>query len=136
DRGEVFTEGSLANALGHRLGHALRARLDAEAPESVELPSGSRRAVDYESGDIPVVAARLQEFFGCAETPRIGGEPALLHLLSPAGRPVQITLDLGGFWARSYAEVRKELAGRYPKHHWPSNPLEAKPTARAKPRKR
>ncbi len=135
-RGEIFTESSLGNALAYRLGHKLRSRLDAEAPESVELPSGTRRAVDYESGDIPVIAARLQEFFGCTETPRIGGEPALLHLLSPAGRPVQITRDLGGFWERSYAEVRKELAGRYPKHYWPENPLEAEPTARAKPRKR
>lgn len=133
--GEVFGEGSLASALAYRLGRVMRARLDAEAPESVELPSGSRRAVDYESGDIPVIAARLQEFFGCTETPRIGGESALLHLLSPAGRPVQITRDLGGFWERSYEEVRKELAGRYPKHHWPADPLGAKPTARAKQRK-
>jgi ATP-dependent helicase HrpB len=134
-RGEVFTESALANALMFRLGHALRARLDTEAPEQVELPSGSRRAVDYESGEIPVIAARLQEFFGCADTPVIGGESALLHLLSPAGRPVQITRDLGGFWKRAYAEVRRELAGRYPKHYWPDDPLAAEPTSRAKPRK-
>jgi len=134
-RGDVFTESALGNALMFRLGHALRARFDAEAPESVELPSGSRRAVDYESGDIPVIAARLQEFFGCVDTPVIGGESALLHLLSPAGRPVQITRDLGGFWERSYAGVRKELSGRYPKHYWPADPLAAEPTARAKPRR-
>ena len=83
-----------------------------------------------------IVAARLQEFFGCRETPRLCGEPVLLHLLSPAGRPVQITRDLGGFWERSYPEVKKELRGRYPKHPWPDDPLAAEPTARAKPRKR
>ncbi len=134
--GEVFTGTSLLMALEYRLDYKNRTILDSEAPERITLPSGTSRAVDYESGDVPVIAARLQEFFGRGETPIIGGEPALLHLLNPAGRPVQITRDLKGFWERSYAEVRKELRGRYPRHYWPENPLEAVPTARAKPRKR
>jgi ATP-dependent helicase HrpB len=133
--GAVFTESEVFKALEFRIGYTRRRSLDSEAPESVTLPSGGRRTVDYESGDIPVIAARLQEFFGCAETPVVGGEPVLLHLLSPAGRPVQVTRDLRGFWERTYADVRKELKGRYPKHYWPENPMEAEPTSRAKPRK-
>lgn len=132
--GPVFTEEIVLSALENRLGRERRL-LDTLAPGQVTLPSGTRKPVDYESGDIPVVAARLQEFFGCRETPRLCGEPVLLHLLSPAGRPVQITRDLGGFWERSYPDVKKELRGRYPKHQWPDDPLAAEPTARAKPLK-
>ncbi|TAL31533.1 MAG: ATP-dependent helicase HrpB [Spirochaetes bacterium] len=134
--GPVFTGASVMKALESRLGYRYRPLLDTLAPAQVTLPSGSRRAVDYESGDIPVIAARLQEFFGCADTPLIGGAPALLHLLSPAGRPVQVTRDLGGFWTRTYPEVRRELLGRYPRHYWPDDPMQAEPTSRAKPRKR
>jgi ATP-dependent helicase HrpB len=101
------------------------------------VPSGSRLPIDYGS-DIPVLAVRLQEMFGLAQTPAVlgGRVPLLLHLLSPAQRPVQVTRDLAGFWASSYREVRKDLAGRYPKHAWPDDPLQASPTARAKPRPR
>ena len=86
----------------------------------------------------PVLAVRLQEMFGLARTPSVAGgrQPLLIHLLSPAGRPVQITSDLAGFWRNGYPEVKKELKGRYPKHAWPENPLNAVPTARAKPRSR
>jgi len=82
------------------------------------------------------VAVRLQELFGCAETPRVGDGrvPLTLHLLSPAHRPVQVTRDLAGFWRSSYFEVRKEMKGRYPRHPWPDDPLAAEPTRRAKPR--
>ncbi|HPA73691.1 MAG TPA: ATP-dependent helicase C-terminal domain-containing protein, partial [Spirochaetota bacterium] len=136
DGGTVWDDASILKALKSRLGYALAARLDSWAPEWVLLPSGSRRRVEYESGEFPVIAARLQEFFGCADTPLIAGEPALLHLLSPAGRPVQVTRDLGGFWSGTYRDVRKELMGRYPRHYWPENPMEAEPTNRAKPRKK
>jgi ATP-dependent helicase HrpB len=93
--------------------------------------------VDYSDPAAPVLAVRLQELFGLAETPRIanGAVPLTLHLLSPARRPVQVTRDLGGFWRSSYFDVRKELRGRYPKHEWPEDPLHAAPTRRAKPRR-
>ncbi len=111
-------------------------RLDRLAPTHVTVPSGSRLRIDYEQADVPVLAVRLQEMFGCKDTPRVvdGKIPVMLHLLSPAGRPVQVTQDLGGFWIRAYPEVRKELRGRYPKHHWPEDPLHAQPTAKAKRR--
>ena len=109
--------------------------LDELAPTHITVPSGSRISIDYDN-DPPVLAVRLQELFGLKETPRIvGGRVALLlHLLSPARRPVQVTQDLAGFWANSYFDVRKDLKGRYPKHHWPDDPLQAQATARAKPR--
>ncbi|MFP4350771.1 MAG: ATP-dependent helicase C-terminal domain-containing protein, partial [Desulfococcaceae bacterium] len=111
--------------------------LDALAPTHLVVPSGSRIPIDYTAGDVPVLAVRLQEMFGSAETPCIsgGGIPLMLHLLSPAGRPLQITRDLGGFWTGSYEQVKKEMKGRYPKHYWPEDPLEAIPTNRAKPRR-
>ncbi len=111
-------------------------RLDELAPKALNVPSGSRIAIDY-SEQPPVLAVRLQELFGLAETPRIAGgrQSVLLHLLSPARRPVQVTQDLASFWANTYAEVKKDLKGRYPKHYWPDDPLIAEPTARAKPRK-
>ncbi|AWK86434.1 ATP-dependent helicase HrpB [Azospirillum thermophilum] len=127
----------LGAALRGRLPWAQQQRLDREAPTHVEVPSGSRVPIDY-SGDEPVLAVRLQEMFGLAETPRIaGGKVALLlHLLSPARRPVQVTRDLASFWANAYKAVKADLKGQYPKHYWPDNPLEAEPTARAKPRGR
>lgn len=111
-------------------------RLDELAPRTLQVPSGSNIRLDY-SEFPPVLAVRLQELFGLADTPRIaGGRLAVkLHLLSPAQRPVQVTQDLASFWRSTYAEVKKDLKGRYPKHYWPDDPLIAEPTARAKPRK-
>lgn len=111
-------------------------RLDELAPRTLEVPSGSRIRLDY-AEEPPVLAVRLQELFGLAATPRIAGGRlgVKLHLLSPAQRPVQVTQDLASFWANTYAEVKKDLKGRYPKHYWPDDPLVAEPTARAKPRK-
>ncbi len=111
-------------------------RLDDLAPSHVALPSGSRLPIDYAAENGPVLAVRLQEMFGLGETPRIaaGRVPLLLHLLSPAGRPVQVTRDLGGFWKTSYRAVRADLRGRYPRHDWPDDPATAQPTRRAKPR--
>jgi ATP-dependent helicase HrpB len=126
----------LGGLLLDRLDWKQRAALDDFAPTHIEVPTGSRIPIDYSAPESPVLAVRLQEMFGATETPRIaqGRVPLTLHLLSPAHRPVQVTRDLGGFWTGSYFEVRKELRGRYPKHYWPENPLEAEPTRRAKPR--
>jgi ATP-dependent helicase HrpB len=106
------------------------------APTHVAVPSGSSIRVDY-AEDPPVLAVRLQEMFGCQDTPRIvdGRVPLMLHLLSPAKRPVQVTKDLASFWTNGYPDVRKELRGRYPKHHWPDDPLAAPPTAKTKKRR-
>ncbi len=111
--------------------------LDQLAPTHLEVPSGSRIPIDY-SGKVPVLAVRLQELFGLTSTPTVAGgrRNLLIHLLSPAGRPVQITQDLSGFWRSGYAVVKKELKGRYPKHYWPDDPLKAQPTSRAKPLRR
>ncbi|MET9856650.1 ATP-dependent helicase HrpB [Streptomyces sp. NPDC006450] len=105
------------------------ARLDELAPERIEVPSGSRIRVDYaaEHGQ-PVLAVKLQELFGLAETPRVAGVPVLVHLLSPAGRPAAVTADLASFWRGGYRAVRAELRGRYPKHPWPEDPATAEPT--------
>jgi ATP-dependent helicase HrpB len=113
-----------------------RRELDEHAPTHIVVPSGSRIPVDYSDPAAPVLAVRLQEMFGLQETPRIAKRrvPLTLHLLSPAQRPVQVTRDLANFWQNTYFEVRKDLRGRYPKHHWPDDPLEAMPTNRAKPR--
>ena len=104
-------------------------RLEEEAPGALTTPAGRRCALDYCAGDEPVLAVPLQEMFGTGTTPAVarGRVPVLLHLLSPARRPVQVTRDLAGFWARGYALVRKELRGRYPKHHWPEDPARAAP---------
>ena len=112
-----------------------RQAMDAEIPTHLTVPTGNRIPIDS-SGEDPVLAVRLQELFGLAEPPRLGGGriPVLLHLLSPAHRPVQVTRDLAGFWSGSYKDVKKELAGRYPRHYWPDDPLIAEPTARAKRR--
>ncbi|MFE1829628.1 ATP-dependent RNA helicase [Streptomyces yangpuensis] len=102
-------------------------RLDELAPERIEVPSGSRIRVDYTS-EQPVLAVKLQELFGLAETPRVAGVPVLVHLLSPAGRPAAVTADLASFWQGGYRAVRAELRGRYPKHPWPEDPATAEPT--------
>lgn len=111
-------------------------QLERLAPAQITVPSGSHVRLDYESSDLPVLAVRLQEMFGCTDTPRIldGKVPVMLHLLSPARRPVQVTKDLASFWKSAYVEVKKELRGRYPKHYWPDDPLNAPPTAKAKRR--
>jgi len=106
--------------------------LEERAPTHVTVPSGSRIEIDYVSGDEPLLAVKLQELFGCADTPAIAGGRVklLLHLLSPARRPVQVTRDLKGFWESGYREVKRELKGRYPKHPWPDDPWNAMPTAK------
>ncbi|GAB2553794.1 ATP-dependent helicase HrpB [Rhodanobacter koreensis] len=126
----------LSQALLAMFDHEQRRALDAQAPESLAVPSGQQRRLEYAEGEPPVLAVKLQELFGLADTPRIGGGriPVTLHLLSPAGRPIQVTQDLKGFWERTYPEVRKELKGRYPRHPWPDDPWTATPTHRAKPR--
>ena len=125
-----------AEVLGGLLDWRQRAALDELAPTHLTVPSGSRIAIDYADPDAPVAAVRLQEMFGCTDTPRIArGRVALtVHLLSPAQRPVQVTRDLAGFWRTTYFDVRKDLRGRYPKHHWPDDPSTAVPTSRTKRR--
>lgn len=123
----------LSSALRERLDWAQRQALERLAPEYVEVPSGSRLRLDYGPEGVSL-SVRLQEMFGQSDTPRVldGREPVTLHLLSPARRPVQVTRDLAGFWRGSYAEVKKELKGRYPKHDWPDDPLHAAPSRGAK----
>jgi len=113
-----------------------RRTIDTLAPTHLTVPSGSRITLDYESGEIPILAVRLQELFGMTETPFVayGKVPVLIHLLSPARRAVQATQDLKSFWQTGYLEVRKELKGRYPKHFWPDDPLQATPTRGIKKR--
>ncbi len=113
-----------------------RSTLDTLAPASIKTPAGTSARIDY-SNDPPALDVRIQEMFGETRHPAIdaGRAPLLIRFLSPARRPVQVTGDLPGFWANSYADVRKDLRGRYPKHPWPDDPLDAKPTARVKPRK-
>lgn len=131
-----LSSADLGAALLTRLDWSARSALEHFAPTHLEVPSGSRIAIDYTDGDAPVLAVRLQEVFGLLETPRVaGGRVALtLHLLSPAHRPVQVTQDLANFWRTTYFEVRRDLKGRYPRHPWPDDPLSAAPTRRAKPR--
>lgn len=111
----------LTSVLRGRLGHELISQLDRHAPTHFVTGSGRRVRIDY-SRATPTVSVRVQEMFGVDETPRVGGEPLVIELLSPANRPIQITSDLAGFWSGSWHEVRKEMAGRYPKHDWPENP--------------
>jgi len=125
----------LAGALRGRLNWQQQQSLGRLAPTHLSVPSGSRVPIDYSSGS-PVVSVRLQEMFGLTDTPTVadGRVPILLHLLSPAGRPVQVTRDLASFWANAYHEVKRDLRGQYPRHHWPDDPLHATPTRRAKRR--
>jgi ATP-dependent helicase HrpB len=126
----------LADALLARLDPGQLGRLDELAPSHIEVPSGSRIRLDYSSREVPVLPVRIQEMFGATTTPRVAGGrvPVLLQLLSPAQRPVQITGDLAGFWRRTYLDVRADLRGRYPKHHWPDDPVRARPTRGRRPR--
>lgn len=131
-----FANLDLSSIVHNLLPWPLPQRLDELAPHHLSVPSGSSIRLDY-SEQPPILAVRLQELFGLAETPRIAGgrQVVKLHLLSPARRPVQVTQDLANFWRSTYAEVKKDLKGRYPKHYWPDDPLVAEATARIKPRK-
>ncbi|HUA81852.1 MAG TPA: ATP-dependent helicase HrpB [Dyella sp.] len=133
---DALSEEDLSQALTALFDYEQRKHLDAQAPDSLTVPSGQTRRLEYSPGEAPVLAVKLQELFGLADTPRVanGRVPVTLHLLSPAGRPIQVTQDLKGFWERTYPEVKKELKGRYPKHPWPDDPWTATPTHRAKPR--
>lgn len=126
----------LGNALRESLDHRQRTALEQLAPTELRVPSGNTRRLHYRPGAPPVLAVKLQELFGLADTPRVanGRVPVTLELLSPGQRPIQVTQDLRGFWDRTYPEVKKELKGRYPRHPWPDDPWNAVPTARAKPR--
>ncbi|MBS0527853.1 MAG: ATP-dependent helicase HrpB [Proteobacteria bacterium] len=131
-----FSAGDLSDALMVQLPWSLRARLDREAPTHFEAPTGTVLPIDYEAEQGPTIAVRLQELFGLTAHPSIaqGKVPLVLELLSPAHRPVQVTRDLPGFWRGSYAAVRSDLRGRYPRHPWPEDPAGAMPTRRVKPR--
>ena len=129
----AITADDLAQAIHALLPWEMRSRLEAAAPTHVEVPTGSRIPVDYAT-DEPALAVRVQELFGLDRHPTAGGRPLVLHLLSPAQRPIQITRDLPGFWRGSWAAVRAEMRGRYPRHPWPEDPLTEAPTRRVKPR--
>jgi len=131
----AIAPGTLAEALTSLVPHDLQRRIAALAPTHFEAPSGSRVPIRYE-GEAPVLAIRVQELFGLDRHPSIAGGtvPLTLELLSPAHRPIQTTRDLPGFWRGSWADVRADMRGRYPKHVWPENPLLATATSRAKPR--
>src|SRR4051794_20299934 len=131
-----FSAGDLSDALMALLPWELRARLEREAPTHFEAPTGTQLPIDYEAEQGPTIAVRLQELFGLTTHPSVakGAVPLVLELLSPAHRPVQVTRDLPGFWRGSYAAVRSDLRGRYPRHPWPEDPASAMPTRRVKPR--
>jgi ATP-dependent helicase HrpB len=131
-----LSPGDLSDAMMTLLPWELRARLEREAPTHFEAPTGTQLAIDYEAEQGPTIAVRLQELFGLNTHPSIakGAVPLVLELLSPAQRPVQVTRDLPGFWRGSYAAVRSDLRGRYPRHPWPEDPATALPTRRVKPR--
>lgn len=126
----------MADGLRSLLDWSQRQALDRLAPVAITVPSGMSRAIHYQRGAAPVLAVKLQELFGLADTPRVADArvPLTLHLLSPGGKPLQVTQDLKGFWDRTYPEVRREMKGRYPRHPWPEDPWAAQPTHRAKPR--
>ncbi|MFB9334185.1 ATP-dependent helicase HrpB [Actinoplanes octamycinicus] len=128
----------VASALRRLLPWSVAGRLDEVAPERLPVPSGSQIRLDYSDPTAPVLAVKVQEAFGWRDAPRLadGRIPVLLHLLSPAGRPVAVTRDLASFWQQGYPQVRAEMRGRYPRHPWPEDPLTAAPTRRANPRSR
>ena len=138
---DALDEAALSEALKSAVDWNLRQRIDQLAPTRIVVPSGMDRRIDYLLDDhdapaSPVLAVKLQELFGLAQTPRVadGRVPLTIHLLSPGGRPLQVTQDLAGFWERTYPEVKKEMKGRYPRHPWPDDPWNATATHRAKPR--
>jgi ATP-dependent helicase HrpB len=128
--------GELFDAVSNLVPWNLRRRLDAEAPTHFTAPTGTAVPIDYEAEQGPTVSIRVQELFGLTQHPSIAGGrvPLVIELLSPGHKPVQITRDLPGFWRGSYADVRTDLRGRYPRHPWPEDPTSAPPTRRAKPR--
>ncbi|POP83095.1 ATP-dependent helicase HrpB [Pseudomonas syringae] len=130
-----FSQLDLSSILRNLLPWPLPQQLEVQAPQTLQVPSGSNIRIDY-SEHPPILSVRLQELFGLSDTPRIanGRQVLKLHLLSPARRPVQVTQDLANFWRSTYIEVKKDLKGRYPKHYWPDDPLVAEATARVKPR--
>lgn len=132
-----ISAGDLSDALMSLVPWNMRRRLEEEAPPFFETPAGSSIAIDYEAEEGPKISVRVQEMFGLAKHPALAGGrvPLVVELLSPAHRPVQVTRDLPGFWTGSYAAVRADMRGQYPKHPWPDDPLNALPTRRAKPRK-
>jgi len=132
----AIASGEFASAMQALLPYSLRRRVDAEAPTHFVAPTGSSIAIDYAAEGGPGIALRVQELFGLRTHPTLAGgrAPLTLHLLSPAHRPIQITRDLPGFWRGSWAGVRADLRGRYPRHFWPEDPAAALPTSRAKPR--
>lgn len=134
---DALGEQEFSEALKSTLDWGARQKVDALAPVRIRVPSGLERPIQYVFGAEPVLAVKLQELFGLADTPRIANDRVALtlHLLSPAGRPLQVTRDLKGFWERTYPEVKKEMKGRYPKHPWPDDPWTATATHRAKPRR-
>ncbi|MGD8325349.1 MAG: ATP-dependent helicase HrpB [Sphingomonadales bacterium] len=133
--GQIKAE-QLDAALKNRLDWSQNKHIETAAPSHFTAPTGAKHPIDYSAEAGPIVSLRLQELFGLGEHPRLGPKqwPLRLALLSPAHRPIQITQDLPGFWRGSYAQVRSEMRGRYPKHFWPENPLDAEPTRRAKRR--
>ena len=135
--GRVRTEADLkaldlSEALFGMMSWGQREDLDRVVPSHFVTPLGRRVAIDYDGA--PGIEVRLQEMFGVAVHPLVGGVPLRVTLLSPGGQPLQVTQDVPGFWGTSYAEVRKEMRGAYPRHPWPEDPLAAEPTVRAKPR--
>lgn len=135
-RREHLARLDIGELLRAQLDHAQQQRLNQLAPSHLEVPTGSRIRLEYRPPEAPVLEVKLQEMFGSLDTPTVNGgrTKVVLHLLSPAQRPIAVTQDLAGFWARGYADVRKDLRGRYPRHPWPEDPRQAEPTRRAKPR--
>ncbi|MGL6289842.1 MAG: ATP-dependent helicase HrpB [Silanimonas sp.] len=133
---DALSEEELGEALKSRLDWSLKSKMDALAPRRITVPSGMERPITYAHGERPVLACKLQELFGLADTPRIadGRVPLTLHLLSPGGAPLAITQDLKSFWNNAYPDVKKDMKGRYPRHPWPDDPWTATATHRAKPR--
>lgn len=131
-----ISAGDVSNALHALLPHELSRRLDTEAPDRFTAPTGSELAIDYAAEAGPTISVKVQELFGLSKHPSVAGGkiPLVLSLLSPAGRPIQVTRDLPAFWRGSWVDVKKEMRGRYPKHVWPDAPAAAAPTRRAKPR--
>ena len=134
-RREHLAKLKLADILKNMIAWDRQQRLEQAAPTHLQVPSGSRKKLAYSTdAEPPVLAVKLQELFGLADTPTVadGRVAVMLHLLSPAQRPIQVTRDLNSFWTNTYAEVKKELKGRYPKHPWPDDPWSAQATARVK----
>jgi len=133
---DALSESELTETLKSGVDRSLQRLIDVLAPPRIAVPTGMEREITYREGEAPVLAVKLQELFGLADTPRIaaGRIAVTIHLLSPAGRPLQVTRDLRGFWQRTYPDIKKEMKGRYPRHPWPDDPWTATATHRAKPR--